>query len=56
MNQIIGVLWKREKDGKEYYSGWCCDLIPGVYNSVFNDGNVVKKTIFIKEWSNETIL
>ncbi|MFH1052741.1 MAG: hypothetical protein V1779_17615 [bacterium] len=26
MNQIIGALWKREKDGKEYYSGVIRDL------------------------------
>jgi uncharacterized protein (DUF736 family) len=35
MNQIIGVLWKREKDGKEYYSGVLNDLRGKINIAVF---------------------
>ena len=35
MNKIIGVLWKREKDGKEYYSGVLNDLRGKINIAVF---------------------
>ena len=35
MNKIIGVLWKREKDGKEYYSGVLNDLRGNINIAVF---------------------
>ena len=35
MNQIIGVLWQKEKDGKEYYSGVLNDLRGKINIAVF---------------------
>jgi hypothetical protein len=35
MNKIIGVLWKREKDGKEYFSGVLNDLRGKINIAVF---------------------
>ena len=35
MNKIIGALWKREKDGKEYFSGVLNDLRGKINIAVF---------------------
>ena len=35
MNQIIGVLWKKEKDGLDYYSGVLQDLRGQINIAVF---------------------
>jgi len=35
MNKIIGVLWKREKNGKEYYSGVLNDLRGKINIAIF---------------------
>ncbi len=35
MNRIVGALWKREKDGREYYSGILKDLHGDINIAVF---------------------
>ena len=52
MSKIIGVLWKKEKDGKEYYSGVLNDLRGRINIAVFKN---TKKAVDTQPDMNITI-